>query len=187
MNPPCGSDGAASAKLGDAETLADGRIRVRFERRLPHAVERVWAALVEPAERARWFPEMVSLEPRPGGHYRIEFAGREGSDCSSPTAVRGTIERFEAPYVLQCGTMLWELAADPGGCILRFSDVVEVEGPRSANDTARSVLGGWHWYLDALEAALAGRHFDRNQPEVDYRWPFPRRRRASAGRSGAGS
>jgi len=57
---------------------------------------------------------------------------------------------------------------DGNGCILRFSDIVAVEGERSEQEITRSVLSGWHWYLDALEEALADRFVDRPKPEVEY-------------------
>lgn len=157
----------ARSRYGAAERLDDGRIRVRFERALQHPIERVWAALVDRSELAKWFPE-VKLEPRPGGRFEIEFGGREGGDCDGPAVVRGEIEHFEPPRLLQCGTMRWELEPAGEGCILRFSDVVAPEAGRTDRELARSVLGGWHWYLDALEAALAGRMVDRTKPEVEY-------------------
>ena len=39
---------------GRQETV-DGRPALRFERRLPHRRERVWRAVTEPQELARWF------------------------------------------------------------------------------------------------------------------------------------
>ena len=37
------------------QQTVDGRPALRFERRLKHSVERVWRAVTEPAELARWF------------------------------------------------------------------------------------------------------------------------------------
>lgn len=51
----------------------DGRPAVRFRRTYPHPVERVWAAVTEPAELEAWFPSAVSMDPREGG--TIEFSG----------------------------------------------------------------------------------------------------------------
>lgn len=168
MNMREDSQEGATSKLGVAEKLEDGRIRVRFERRLRHPVERVWSALVDRDELAKWFPE-VTLEPRPGGRFEIEFGSREGGNCEGgPSVVSGEIAHFEPPNLLQCGTMRWELVPDGHGCILRFSDVVALDGERSERELARSVLGGWHWYLDALEDALEGRFVDRTKPEVAY-------------------
>ena len=167
MKMPEDPQKGATSKYGVAEKLEDGRIRVRFERRLDHSIERVWSALVERDELAKWFPE-VTLEPRPGGRFEIEFGTREGGDCEGSSVVSGRIAHFEPPRLLQCGTMRWELAPDGAGCILRFSDIVSVDGERTERELTRSVLGGWHWYLDALEEALAGRLVERTKPEVEY-------------------
>jgi uncharacterized protein YndB with AHSA1/START domain len=51
---------------GTYETI-DGRPAVRFERRYPHPVERVWRAVTEPAELEHWFPTSVEVELRPDG------------------------------------------------------------------------------------------------------------------------
>jgi uncharacterized protein YndB with AHSA1/START domain len=48
----------------------DGRPAVRLQRTYPHPVDRVWAAVTEPAELSHWFPFAVQIEPRAGG--RIE-------------------------------------------------------------------------------------------------------------------
>jgi uncharacterized protein YndB with AHSA1/START domain len=50
---------------GTLETI-DGRPAVRFERRLPHSVERVWRAVSEPAELERWFPAAADWTLAPG-------------------------------------------------------------------------------------------------------------------------
>jgi uncharacterized protein YndB with AHSA1/START domain len=45
----------------------DGRPAVRFVRTYRHPVERVWAAVTEPDQLAKWFPSAVEFEPRVGG------------------------------------------------------------------------------------------------------------------------
>ena len=48
------------------QEIVDGRPALRFERRLNHSVERVWRAVTDPAELARWFVSEVSWKPEPG-------------------------------------------------------------------------------------------------------------------------
>jgi uncharacterized protein YndB with AHSA1/START domain len=141
----------------------DGRVSVRFERRLPHAVDRVWAALTEADRLNAWMPG-VQFERRQGGSYQIWFGG----DCEGPSHVSGQVEVWSPPSVLQLGTIRWELRPTPKGCQLVFSDVLVFQEDRSDTDTTNSVLGGWHHYLDLLEDALAGRPVDPDQPEPDY-------------------
>jgi uncharacterized protein YndB with AHSA1/START domain len=40
----------------------NGRYVVRFERRLSHLPERVWAEITDPEERRGWFPQGVEYE-----------------------------------------------------------------------------------------------------------------------------
>ena len=60
----------------------DGRSLVRFERRYPHSMERVWAALTEPDQLRQWFGEGdIELgagrgRPLRRGHHRAGRAGR---------------------------------------------------------------------------------------------------------------
>jgi uncharacterized protein YndB with AHSA1/START domain len=57
-------------------TTIDGRPALRLERRLPHAVERVWRAVTEPAELAQWFVAPVAWGPALGE--RWEAFGAQG-------------------------------------------------------------------------------------------------------------
>ena len=50
---------------GTLETI-DGRPALRFERRLPHSVERVWRAVSDPNEMSRWFVATVEWTPEVG-------------------------------------------------------------------------------------------------------------------------
>ena len=53
----------------------EGRFVLRFERRLAHPLEKVWAALTDPAELGHWFPQDVEADLRPGGTIRFTFRG----------------------------------------------------------------------------------------------------------------
>ena len=153
----------AEDRYGTVHQLPDGRVQVRFERRLPQSVETVWAALTEQEQLDAWMPG-VRFEPRVGGSFEIWFGGA----CDGPAHVSGVVAAFEPPRVLQLGTIRWELCEAEEGCLLKFSDVLVFKGPRSRTDIANAVLGGWHNYLDLLEDALAGRPVNHEQPEPDY-------------------
>ncbi|MEX0903690.1 MAG: SRPBCC domain-containing protein [Pseudohongiellaceae bacterium] len=159
-----------ASRYGKLGTTPDDQSYVAFERRLPHTKDKVWRALTDPAELKRWFPE-IELEPKPGGKYRIEF-GEEGAESTcegGPAVLSGTIHRFEPGKILQCGGMCWELEAlDEQSCILRFTDVINSTWGPGQDPFTNSILGGWHWYMDALERALLGDKVDRSVPEVDY-------------------
>jgi len=72
---------------GTLQTI-DGRPALRFERRLPHPVERVWRAVSEPAELARWFVAPVHWTPAAGETF--EAMGESGAITE--------LDRWLAPY-----------------------------------------------------------------------------------------
>ena len=150
-------------RYGTVEKDDEGRTLVRFERLVPYSIERVWSAITEPEELARWIPG-IEFECREGGTYQIWFGG----NCEGPPHISGIVEAFQPPNVLQLGTIRWELSATESGCRLQFSDVLHFAGPRTRREFADSVLGGWHQYLDWLEDSLAGRAIDSDEPEPDY-------------------
>jgi uncharacterized protein YndB with AHSA1/START domain len=137
--------------LETMETLPDGRVVLRFERRLAHPREKVWRALTETGRLRAWFVEILDydrcrLDFAPGAE--LEFAA-EGL----PTG-HGTVTAYEEPALLEYtwdGEVLrWELAPDGAGCVLTFTTIVD--GP----DTAGAVTTGWQTGLDRLAAHLAG-------------------------------
>ncbi|MPY93792.1 MAG: ATPase [Acidimicrobiia bacterium] len=46
---------------------------------LPHAVERVWAAITDPHELAGWFGDTAEVDLRPGGAALFTWGGRDRS------------------------------------------------------------------------------------------------------------
>jgi len=126
---------------GTLQTI-DGRPALRFERRLEHPTERVWRAVSEPDELARWFVAAVGWTPALG-----ETFGAEGQT--------GEITELQAPHRL---AWTWgeerysfELQPDGDGCLLVFTHVFDTRYGPAAQHAA-----GWETYLDRLEAHLAG-------------------------------
>ncbi len=125
----------------------EGRPAVRFERRYPHPAERVWAAVSESDELARWFPSQVEVEPRAGG--RITFSGDPNMPPSS-----GTVLAYDPPRRL---AFTWggdelHLTVEPDGaaaCTLTLLNVLE------APDTAARNAAGWAVCLAELDKDLS--------------------------------
>jgi len=120
----------------------DGRPALRFERRLPHPVERVWRAVTEPSELSRWFVAEVPWTPAPGEEF--EAYGE-----------RGRITALEPPRRIawEWGTerYAFELAPDGDGCRLVFIHVFNPElGPGWQH------AAGWETYFARLDAHLDG-------------------------------
>jgi uncharacterized protein YndB with AHSA1/START domain len=121
----------------------DGRPALRFERRLPHPVERVWRAVSEPAELERWFPAVVPWTPAAGETF--EAAGRHGE-----------ITVVEPPRLLAWDfgqeRYRFELTAEGEGTRLVFTHVLADPAPAAQH------AAGWETYLGRLDAHLAGGH-----------------------------
>jgi uncharacterized protein YndB with AHSA1/START domain len=132
------------------ETLADGRHRLVFERRLNHPVERVWAALTEPGEIEAWLAR-AELEPREGGRVHLEWLNtdEEGKRYEGADAT-GTVAAIDPPRLLELdtdvhGRLRWELRADGDRTDLTFT--VEIAMP---DEHVASNQAGWHTHLEFL-------------------------------------
>jgi uncharacterized protein YndB with AHSA1/START domain len=130
---------------------------LRYERRYEHPVEKVWAAITEPARMADWLAD-AEIELREGGAIKLTWLN---TDEDGNTAVMtGRITRFEPPHVLEYegdvhGRLLWELSEDGGATVLKLTNWTP------APDEFRSkVAAGWDIHLDHLDTALAGGSID---------------------------
>ena len=131
----------------------DGAPALRLERTLPHDIERVWRAVTEPAELARWFVAEVPWTPTPGETFE---AGGEP----------GRITALEPPRRL---AWTWgkerysfELTTAAGATTLVFTHVFNPElGPGYQH------AAGWDAYFDRLEAHLAGGHLSEEDAHRD--------------------
>jgi len=141
-------------------TLADGTLVVAgdvaviaFERRLPHPVEAVWAAITDPARRAAWLGP-GTLEPITGG----EVALRTGPP-GGQRLMTGRVLACDPPRVLEhewlqpgldVSVVRYELEPAAGGTLLRLTH------RRSVTPTGTGGRAGWHAYLDRLASHLDG-------------------------------
>lgn len=125
-----------------SQQIVDGRPALRFERRLEHSVERVWRAVTQPAELARWFVSEVPWTPEAGELFEAEGEA-------------GRITAFEPPrrFAWSWGVERYsfELRPDGDSCILVFTHVFD---PRLGPDWQHAA--GWETYLNRLDAHLAG-------------------------------
>jgi len=133
---------------GTVEQLADGRWQLRFTRVLPHPQTRVWRAITEPEQLARWFPTTIEGDRRPGAPLRFSFVPEDVPPMD------GEMLAFEPESVMEIqwgpDVVRIELRPVDGGTELTLLDTLEERG-KAARDGA-----GWHVCLDSLEAALSG-------------------------------
>jgi uncharacterized protein YndB with AHSA1/START domain len=163
----------------------EGKHVLRFERRLDHPVERVWAAITEPEQLAGWFGDS-EVDLTEGGRLAVRFKHRvskedeEKYDVIRPEEFEtsedetdgfdATVTALDPPRLLEYeaerfGVLRWELRSEGGGCLLTFSNILTL--PDDA--MAPQVLAGWHSFLDQLEDALAGEPMtDPSKWSMDY-------------------
>jgi uncharacterized protein YndB with AHSA1/START domain len=150
-------------------TTRDGVSELRYERRLAHPVERVWAAVTEPAEMIRWWCD-ADVDPNEGG--KVELRWVNAKDGGVATVARGVVTAWDAPRVVEYdtdvhGRLRFELSPDGPVTLLVFTVTIEIPA-----DALLKNLAGWHVHLEHLEHTLGG------QPDIDwphwYRDHFPR-------------
>jgi uncharacterized protein YndB with AHSA1/START domain len=105
----------------------------RFERRLRHRPEKVWRALTEARELARWFPARVEGGREVGAPLRFVFPGGAEPDAE------GRVTEWDPPrvlaYTMGGEELRWELSPLPGdGCLLVLtSRVARSSAPANQN------------------------------------------------------
>jgi uncharacterized protein YndB with AHSA1/START domain len=144
----------------------DGGYVLRFERHLPHPIERVWAALTEPEQIVAWSAS-ADVDLVQDGEIELRWLNTDEEGNSA--LARGRITRLEPPRLLEYdtdihGLLHWELREADGGCVLTFTNVTP-----APEDYLTKVLAGWHVHLDFLADALDGRPVDWPNWPVD-RW-----------------
>ena len=157
----------------------DGGFLLRFERHLPHPVERVFRAVTEPGELAGWFPGQVEIDLVVGGRARFAGTGLDIDPELLPS--EGTVTELDPPrlFAFTWGKDLlrFELRPEGGGCLLVFTHrfAARASAPRSA--------AGWSLCLDLLTAALDGtsantaawaRYYERYRDELGSEGAYTR-------------
>ena len=149
---------------GTHRQLEDGRHQVRFERTLAHPVDRVWAAITEPAQIEAWLAR-AEIDPQPGGRVELEWLNTGDEEIIA----RGTVSAIEPPRLLELdtdahGNLRWELT--PKGDATHLTFIATVDMP---DEHVTENIAGWHVHLDFLDDWLD------DGTRVDWpRWPRER-------------
>ncbi len=128
-----------------AELLEQGQRRtLRFQRKLPFAIEKVWSELF--SSMGRWYPGRIEGELTPGNPLR--FIYEDG------TTLNGSVVALEAPHVLvlqeESEEVSVRLAAQRGATLLTFEHSFDAPGAPSRHSV------GWDGCLDELQHAFDG-------------------------------
>jgi uncharacterized protein YndB with AHSA1/START domain len=152
---------------GTIETQPDGRYVLRYERRLRHPIDKVWAALTDPEQIEEWWAR-AEVELTQNGRARLEW-------LNGDAVAEGRISRLEPPRTIEFdtdlhGRLLWELQPDDDGTRLTLTVTAAIP-----DDHLASVRAGWHVHIDFLEDALDGRPVDwPNWPQDRWQVHFER-------------
>jgi len=115
---------------------------IRIERHFDNPIERVWRAVTEPDEMARWFVVRPPWKPELGETFEAFGQRGEITVCDPPHVLAWTygVERYR-----------FELEPDGAGCRLVFTHVFNPDlGPQEQHER------GWRAYFARLDADLAG-------------------------------
>ena len=140
---------------GTVQRLDDGRWQLRFIRRLPHRQAKVWRAITEAEQLAKWFPTTIEGERRAGATLRYAVPGGQAPQ------MEGEMLAYEPESLMELrwgpDFLRMELRQLDEGTELTLLHTFAERG-KAARDGA-----GWHVCLDALTAALHGSAESREQ------------------------
>jgi uncharacterized protein YndB with AHSA1/START domain len=141
---------------GTLETR-EGRHVIRYERRLAHPIERVWAALTEPRELRGWLAD-ADLDLVEGGRVHLRWLNTD--DQGNRAVADGTVTALDPGRLLELdidphGVLRFELREDGDATALTLT--VSVPAPNEGIALARA---GWHIHLEHLADALDGHPVD---------------------------
>lgn len=141
-------------------TRREGRWQLGFERRYGYPVAQVWRMLTDPRQLSRWFPARVTyehLEVNAELHFefaqeQIEHAKAAGAE-NVPLVSTGTVLELDPE---RCFAFEWEgetlrfvLHQESDTTVLTFTHSFSPDDQQATRNA-----GGWHYCLEALQAAL---------------------------------
>jgi uncharacterized protein YndB with AHSA1/START domain len=129
---------------------------VRFFRRLPGPVEKVWAHLTQPAQLPGWYDAGSSIEPREGGAVRLNGGHIRGvvTQWRAPVKFAHTWNVFAPGETVSAypeSYLTLELAPEAGAVLLTLTHLPALERFEPQNAM------GWASFLDILADTANGR------------------------------
>lgn len=111
-------------------------------RELRHTPENIWQALTDQAQIREWAPYETDRSLASKGAVKLTWVG-------SPQVTETSVTRVDAPRLLECGDMRWEL--EPAGTGTRLTLWHSIDRRYVSWGAA-----GWHICLDVLDHLLDG-------------------------------
>jgi Activator of Hsp90 ATPase homolog 1-like protein len=134
--------------LKDKVQESEGKWTLILVRELRHPPQKVWQALIEPAQLQEWAPFVVDGSlGTVGATVNLTWTG-------NPAPQKITVTRADAPRLLEYGDIRWELEASGEGTRLTLWHSID---RRFISWGA----AGWHISLDVLDRLLRGQPIGR--------------------------
>lgn len=153
--------------IGDVSARPNGdRWTLVFVRDLKHPPEKVWAALTDPAQLAKWSPYTTDRNLGSTGDAVLTMIDGESSED-----LPGTVTQAEPVKLLEYtwgGDLLrWELVPTAAGTQLTLLHTVEDK------EWLAKVAAGWHICLDVAEHLMDGNEIEpiRGDDAMNHGWP----------------
>lgn len=135
---------------------------VTFKRSSKHPAERLWSAITEPDEIAKWMGSPARVDLRVGGDYVVDF---EGEDEGSLDGIIVRVEtRSRLAYVWGWSYVEWNIEDGPAGCSYTFVQ----NGLADRGEDEEGLAAGWHSFFDQLDDHLDGIYISKE--EEKQRW-----------------
>ena len=138
---PGPANGAQVRKDGEKWTLI-------LVRELRHSPEKVWQALIDPAQLREWAPFDADGSLGTVGTVHLTWMGR------ADAKVKTKVTRADAPSVLEYDDTRWELEASGDGTRLTLWHNID-------RRFVSMGAAGWHICFDVLDRFLAGNPIER--------------------------
>ena len=128
-------------------------------RELRHSPEKVWQALIDPAQLREWAPFVTDENLGTVGTVKLTW-------LANPTPIETKVTRAEPPTLLEYGDYRWELEPFAGGTRVTLW----------ANIDRRFIAwgaAGWHIAFDVMDRLLGGTPIGRivAGEAMKYDWP----------------
>ena len=135
---------------------------VRFERRSKHSAARLWRAITDPAEIAKWTGYPARVDLRPGGEWQLDFGPTGGGELDGiifrvePERVLAYVVGWSRPEAAYLNSVIeWQLRDEAdGGCAYDFVQ----SGLLDRGEGEEAISAGWHEFFEHLDAHLDGSH-----------------------------
>jgi len=136
-------EGYAPGPANVAQVQKDGeKWTLVLVREFRHSPEKVWQAITDPAHLREWAPFDADRSLATPGTAKLTWMG-------TARVVETKVALAEAPRVLECGDMRWELEAIAGGTRLTLWHSID-------RRFISMGAAGWHICFDVLDCLLGG-------------------------------